>query len=243
MADETSVRTDARLAPSRRSPRGRVARQLRLEYARGVPRRRPVADTAPRNVPELFLERVGRTPDAEAFRYPAEGAGGSSAGSRPRSASAPSRGGLRALGVAARAGRARSSPRRGSSGSSPTSGSSSPGGATTTIYPSSMRGRVRVHPRRLRRGGGLRRERGAGREARRRAAPSCPRSATSSPSTARRPPDGWVVTLAELEAKGRAWDAAHPGAFEERAAAIRRGRARHRASTPPAPPAGPRAWS
>jgi long-chain acyl-CoA synthetase len=33
--------------------------------------------------------------------------------------------------------------------------------------------------------------------------------------------DGWVVTLADLEARGRSWDAAHPGAFEERAAEIR----------------------
>jgi len=30
-------------------------------------------DPAPRSVPELFLARVGLTPDAEAFRYPVEG--------------------------------------------------------------------------------------------------------------------------------------------------------------------------
>ncbi len=30
-------------------------------------------ELAPRNVPELFLERVGRTPAAEAFRHPVDG--------------------------------------------------------------------------------------------------------------------------------------------------------------------------
>ena len=29
-----------------------------------------MAETAPRNIPELFLERVGKSSDAEAFRYP-----------------------------------------------------------------------------------------------------------------------------------------------------------------------------
>ena len=30
-------------------------------------------DTPPRTVPELFLDRVGRTPNVEAFRYPVDG--------------------------------------------------------------------------------------------------------------------------------------------------------------------------
>jgi len=34
-------------------------------------------------------------------------------------------------------------------------------------------------------------------------------------------PDGWVLTLADLEEKGRAWDRSHPGAFEETAAEVR----------------------
>ena len=34
-----------------------------------------MAEIAPRNVPELFLDRVGRTPRAEAFRFPAPGGG------------------------------------------------------------------------------------------------------------------------------------------------------------------------
>jgi len=32
-----------------------------------------LAELAPRNVPELLLERVGKTPDREAFRYPVDG--------------------------------------------------------------------------------------------------------------------------------------------------------------------------
>jgi long-chain acyl-CoA synthetase len=33
--------------------------------------------------------------------------------------------------------------------------------------------------------------------------------------------DGWVLSLADLEARGRAYDQAHPGSFEEAAAAVR----------------------
>src|SRR5512141_1515301 len=81
------VRTLRRMPPVGRAvaAAGRAAAPLsgRRAGGRGPPRfglqsasgGAQVNDLAPRNVPELFLERVGRTPEREAFRFPIAGGG------------------------------------------------------------------------------------------------------------------------------------------------------------------------
>jgi long-chain acyl-CoA synthetase len=59
-----------------------------------------LADLAPRNVPELFLERVGKTPKAEAFRYPLDGGWKSLDWTETEARVRAIASGLRALGVA-----------------------------------------------------------------------------------------------------------------------------------------------
>jgi long-chain acyl-CoA synthetase len=58
-----------------------------------------LAALAPRNVPELFLERVGKTPTAEAFRYPLDGGWKSLDWSETEARVRAIASGLRALGV------------------------------------------------------------------------------------------------------------------------------------------------
>jgi long-chain acyl-CoA synthetase len=178
-----------------------------------------VADTAARNVPELFLERVGRTPDAEAFRYPAEAGWRSLTWLELEGRVRAVAGGLRALGVR---------PEEPCAILAATRiewvladfGILFAGGATTTIYPSSTADECAFilsdsgasvafaendeQVRKL--------------EARRSELRALRQVVTF---TGRPSADGWVITLDDLEARGRSWDAAHPGAFEERAAEIR----------------------
>src|SRR6266545_4179196 len=207
-----------------RKPVRTVARDGASSYARqrrrGAPERDDaVPETAPRNVPELFLDRVGRTPDAEAFRHPVEGGWRSLTWREAEERIRAVAGGLRALGLGAEQPCAILASTR-IEWILADYGVLFAGGATSTIYPSSTAEECafiladsaaavafaendeQVEKLLSRRAelSGLRRV----------------VTFDGRPSA-----DGWVVTLAQLEEKGRAWDAAHPGAFEERAAEIR----------------------
>ena len=175
---------------------------------------------SPRNVPELFLERVGRTPDVVAFRHPDVAGGWRSltweeTEQRVRAVAS----GLRAVGFAP-----------GEVGAILAStriewiladfGILFAAGATTTIYPSSTAEECGFILADSGAAGRVRRGRRAGGEARRRVAGSCRGCATSSSSTATGSSDGWVLPFAGLEERGREWDRAHPGQFEEAAQAI-----------------------
>jgi long-chain acyl-CoA synthetase len=178
-----------------------------------------LAETAPRNVPELFLDRVGRTPHREAFRFPAAGGWRSLTWVEVEERVRAVAGGLRALGLA---------PEQPCAILASTRiewiladfGVLFAGGATTTIYPSStadecafILGDSRAAVAFAENDDQVQKL-----EARRSELPGLRHVVTfdGAPTA-----DGWVMTLADLEAKGRAWDAAHPGAFEERAAEIR----------------------
>jgi long-chain acyl-CoA synthetase len=178
-----------------------------------------VADLAPRNVPELFLERVGRTPDAEAFRHPVDHGWGSLTWAQTEARVRAISSGLRALGVSSeQIGAILSSTRL--EWALADFGILFAGGATSTIYPSSTpeecafilsdSGAVVAFA-----------ENGdqvAKLASRRAELPGLRHLVTfDGPSSA----DGWVLSLAELEERGRAWDRAHPGAFEEAAAEVR----------------------
>jgi len=178
-----------------------------------------VADTAPRNVPELFLERVGRTPDAEAFRYPVAGAWRSLSWLETEERVRAVAGGLRALGLG---------PEQPVAILASTRiewifadyGILFAGGATSTIYPSSTPDECAFI---LSDSGATiafveNDEQVQKLVARRAELPALRQVVTFDGAAS---PDGWVMRLAELEEKGRAWDAAHPGAFEERAAELR----------------------
>jgi long-chain acyl-CoA synthetase len=181
-------------------------------------------DTAPRNVPELFLERVGKTPDAEAFRHPRSLAdGGPAEWSSLTWAETQARvraiaGGLRALGLPTERACAILSSTR-IEWILADFGILLAGGATTTIYPSSTAeecafilsdsGSVLAFVENDEQARKLR--------GRRADLPELGKVVVFDGSSS---PDGWIVSLGELEARGRAWDAAHPGAFEEGASAI-----------------------
>jgi long-chain acyl-CoA synthetase len=175
--------------------------------------------TDPHNVPELFLARVGRTPDAEAFRHPVDGGWRSltwrEAEARVRAVAS----GLRALGVA---------PGQVCAILASTRiewiladyGILCAGGATSTIYPSSTAqdcafiladsGTVVAFAE------------DDGQVAKlleRRAELPGLRHVVVFDGAAS--PDGWILPLSALEARGRAWDGTHPGAFEERAGEVR----------------------
>jgi long-chain acyl-CoA synthetase len=173
----------------------------------------------PRSVPELFLERVGKTPDAEAFRYPAAGGWTSLtwAGTEARVRAVAS--GLRSLGVGPEDVCAILCNTR-IEWLLADFGILCAGGATSTIYPSSTpddcafiladagaaicfvedAGQARkLLPRRA----------------------ELPRLRHLVVVDGQASTDGFVLSLAELEERGRAYDQAHPGAFEETCAAVR----------------------
>jgi long-chain acyl-CoA synthetase len=177
-----------------------------------------LAEPTPRNVPELFLERVGRSPDAEAFRYP-DGKGWRSLGWRETEARIRAvAGGLRALGL---------TPEQPCAILASTRiewvladfGILFAAGATTTIYPSSTADECAFI---LSDSGAVvafaENDDQVRKLAARRAELPALRHVVTFDGAAT--PDGWVLTLADLEERGRAWDAAHPGAFEERAGEI-----------------------
>jgi long-chain acyl-CoA synthetase len=176
-------------------------------------------ETTPRSVPELFLERVGKTPDAEAFRYP-EGGGWRSltwveTEARVRAVS----GGLRALGVRAEQVCAILSQTR-IEWVLADYGTLCAGAATSTIYPSSTAEECAFI---LADSGAVvafaENEDQVRKLASRRAELPALRHVVTFDGAASA--DGWILTLADLEARGRAWDTAHPGAFEEGAAVVR----------------------
>jgi long-chain acyl-CoA synthetase len=176
-------------------------------------------EPAPRSVPELFLARVGRTPSAEAFRWP-EGARWRSlswveAEGRIRSVSS----GLRALGVSSEEVCAILSSTR-IEWVLADYGILFAGGATSTIYPSSTAEECAFiladsgaavafaeNAEQLEKLASRRGELPALRHV----------VVFDGPGS----PDGWAIPFADLEERGRAWDAAHPGAFEEAAAEVR----------------------
>jgi len=177
-----------------------------------------VADLTPRNVPELFLDRVGRTPDAEAFRYPVAGGWRSLTWHETEARVRAVAGGLRALGLA---------PEQPCAILASTRiewvladfGILFAGGATSTIYPSSTADECAFI---LSDSGAVvafaeNDEQVRKLAARRDRLPALRHVVVFDGSAT---PDGWVTPLAALEESGRAWDAAHPGAFEERAAEI-----------------------
>ena len=189
-----------------------------------------MAETAPRNIPELFLERVGKSPDAEAFRFPPTQSGSgltqSNSGgwhsltwaqteARVRAVA----GGLRALGL---------SPEQPCVILASTRiewiladfGILFAGGATTTIYPSSTPDECAFI---LSDSGSVfafaeNEEQVRKLLARRAELPALRHVITFDGSASA---DGWVIPFEGLEERGRKWDSANPGAFEERAAEIR----------------------
>jgi long-chain acyl-CoA synthetase len=178
-----------------------------------------VSEPIPRNVPELFLDRVGRTPDAEAFRHPEGGAWRSLSWRETEARVRAVAGGLRALGLPAETPCAILASTR-IEWILADFGILFAGGATTTIYPSSTAEECAFilsdsasfvvfaeNDEQVRKLAGRRAE-----------LPNLRHVVVFEGSAT---PDGWVLTLAALEAQGRAWDAAHPGAFEERTAEIR----------------------
>ena len=178
-----------------------------------------MTDIAPRNVPELFLERVGRTPDAEAFRYPSNGGWRSLTWLETELRIRAIAGGLRALGVQGEQVCAILSSTR-IEWVLADFGTLFAGGATSTIYPSSTpeecafilsdSGTVVAFAEND--------EQVAKLASRRAELPALRHVVTFDGSAT---PDGWVIPLAELERRGAEWDRARPGAFEERAAEVR----------------------
>jgi long-chain acyl-CoA synthetase len=173
----------------------------------------------PRTVPDLLLDRVAKTPDLEAFRYPA-GDGWESLSwkgtlDRVRAVAA----GLLDLGL---------EPEQRCAILSGTRiewiladlGILCGGGATTTIYPSSTAEECAF----ILSDSGSTFAFADGDEqvmklqARRSELPGLRHVVTFDGS---RTPDGFVLRLSDLEERGRAWDARHPGRFDQLARAIR----------------------
>ncbi len=174
---------------------------------------------APRSVPELLLERVGKTPAAEAFRHPADGGWRSLTWADTEARVRAVASGLKALGLGMEeVGAILSSTRI--EWVLADFGILCAGGATSTIYPSSTADEcafilsdsgavvcfaedaAQVQKLQARRA-------------------ELPRLRHVVAFEGGGSADGWVVGLDQLEATGRAHDAAHPGAFEETCAAVR----------------------
>jgi long-chain acyl-CoA synthetase len=178
----------------------------------------PTAST-PRSVPELFLDRVGKTPSAEAFRYPENGGWTRLTWADTERRVRAIASGLRGLGVDMEDVCAILSGTR-IEWVLADFGILCAGGATSTIYPSSTPDECAF----------ILADSGAVvcfaedaaqvlKLTSRRA--ELPRLRHVVVLDGAASPDGFVLTLAQLEASGRAADAAHPGAFEETCAAVR----------------------
>jgi long-chain acyl-CoA synthetase len=173
----------------------------------------------PRNVPELFLERVGKTPDVEAFRHPKNGRWASltwrETETRVRALSA----GLRALGVRDEEVCAILATTR-IEWILADLGILCAGAATSTIYPSTLpeecafiladSGAVLAFAEND--------EQVAKLASRRSELPHLRNVVTfdGKPTS-----DGWVIRFEDLEARGRKEDSKNAGRFEEGCAAIR----------------------
>jgi long-chain acyl-CoA synthetase len=178
-----------------------------------------VPESAPRSVPDLFLDRVGRSPDAEAFRYPVGDDWASLTWVQTEARVRAVASGLRTLGVEREQVCAILASTR-IEWILADYGILCAGAATSTIYPSSTpeecafilsdSGAVVAFAENDEQVGKL--------ASRRSELPALRHVVTFD---GRPSPDGWVLTLADLEARGRAFDAAHPGAFEEVAGGVR----------------------
>ncbi len=176
-------------------------------------------DENAKSVPDLFLERVGRTPQAEAFRYPEGGAWKGLTWAETEARVRAVAGGLRALGVGREQVCAILAATR-IEWVLADYGILCAGAATSTIYPTSTpeecafiladSGAVIAFAENDEQVGKLASRRG-----------ELPALRHVITFDGRPSADGWVLTFADLEARGRAQDAAHPGAFEEHAAAVR----------------------
>ncbi|HVO17987.1 MAG TPA: long-chain fatty acid--CoA ligase [Anaeromyxobacter sp.] len=176
-------------------------------------------DENSKTVPDLFLERVGRTPDDEAFRYPEDGRWVSLSWAEMEARVRAVAGGLHALGVA---------PEQVCAILSATRiewvladyGVLCAGGATSAIYPSSTAEECAFI---LSDSGAVvafvdGAEQVAKLASRRAELPALKHVVTFDGAASQ---DGWVMPFAELVERGRAHDRAHPGSFEETAAAVR----------------------
>ncbi len=177
------------------------------------------APHAPQSVPELFLERVGKTPDVEAFRHPSGGGWASLTWAQTEARVRAVASGLRALGVEAEQVCAILSSTR-IEWILADFGILCAGAATSTIYPSTLPEECAfVLSDSATVVAFVEDDLQVAKLASRRAELPALRHVVV--FDGRPTADGWVIRLADLEEKGRAWDAAHPGAFEETAQAIR----------------------
>ncbi len=178
-----------------------------------------MAEQGPRSVADLFLERVGQTPDREAFRHPTDGGWRSLTWAETESKVRAVSCGLQALGVGTEQVCAILSSTR-IEWVLADFGILCAGAATSTIYPSSTpeecafiladSGAVIAFAENDDQLAKLASRRGE--------LPALRHVVTFDGQPT---PDGWVMTFADLEARGRAFDAAHPGAFEETAQSVR----------------------
>ena len=174
---------------------------------------------APRSVPELFLDRVGKTPTAEAFRHPVPGGWRSLTWAETEARVRAVASGLRALGVGMEDVCAILSSTR-IEWVLADFGILCAGGATSTIYPSTTADECAFilsdsgavvcfaeNPEQVQKLQARRAE--------------LPRLRHVVAFDGGGSADGWVLSLEQLEASGRAHDAGRPGAFEETCAAVR----------------------
>ncbi|HET9598322.1 MAG TPA: long-chain fatty acid--CoA ligase [Anaeromyxobacteraceae bacterium] len=175
-------------------------------------------DREPRSVPALFLQRVGKTPDAEAFRHPSGGGWRSLTWRETEGRVRAIAGGLRALGLQAEERCAILASTR-IEWVLVDLAVLCAGGATTTIYPSSTAEECAFILADS--GSALAVVEDAGQleklRARRAELPALRKVILLDGDAGG---DPWVTTLAALEAVGRTGDAERPGAFEEAAEAV-----------------------
>ncbi|MCM2333680.1 MAG: long-chain fatty acid--CoA ligase [Anaeromyxobacteraceae bacterium] len=178
-----------------------------------------MANHPPRSVPELFLDRVGQTPAAEAFRYPASDGWRSLTWADTEARVRAIASGLKALGLGMEDVAAILASTR-IEWVLADFGILCAGGATSTIYPSSTADECAFI---LSDSGAVvcfaeNAEQVQKLQARRADLPRLRHVVVFDGGGSA---DGWVIGLDQLEATGRAHDAAHPGAFEETCAAVR----------------------
>jgi long-chain acyl-CoA synthetase len=182
-----------------------------------------LSDPSPRTVPDLFLDRVGRTPTREAFRYPSGGGWKQLTWAETEARVRAVSGGLRALGVEAEQVCAILAGTR-IEWVLADFGILCAGAATSAIYPSSTASECAYI---LSDSGAVvafvdGAEQVAKLESRRAELPALRHVVCfDAPFDSAPSADGWVLSLADLEARGQAHDQAHPGAFEEVAASVR----------------------
>ncbi|HYD40363.1 MAG TPA: AMP-binding protein, partial [Anaeromyxobacter sp.] len=185
-------------------------------------------DLTSKTVPDLFLTRVGRTPSAEAFRHPKDGGWQSLTWAETEARVRGVAGGLRKLGVQHEQVCAILSATR-IEWVIADYGILCAGACTSAIYPSSTAEDCAYI---LADSGAVvafvdTEEQVAKLASRRAELPGLKKvvvfdgHAAAGAGPGGPVPEGWVVSFADFEAEGRRFDAAHPGAFEEAAGAVR----------------------